>query len=111
MQSKTDKAVCKSSISNIQNFPFSHCQTPTQGTQVSGFSVAKTLPECFFRRTQRENTSKDKVVLGGGLSMAAAWVTLPYTWHGLPLTEIKWKISVFKVREIQAECSLKVSEI
>lgn len=88
----------------------SHCQTCTQGMMVSSYSGAKTLLECFFRVTQQENTCKDKVQLGRGLSVAA-WVTLPYTWHGLPWTEIKWKIFVFKVREILPNCCLKVSGI
>lgn len=67
------------SNSHVRTLPFTHTQDKT----VSRFSKAETLLECFFRVDGRENTCKDKVGIGGGLSVAA-WVTLPYTWHGLP---------------------------
>lgn len=55
---------------------------------VSDYTDAKTLLECFFRVDRQENTCKDKVGVGWGLSLAA-WVSLPDTWHGLPLNSVR----------------------
>ncbi len=65
---KKEKAVPEHTNSQVQ----------TQGMMVSDYTGAKTLLECFFRVDRRENTCKDKVGVGGGLSLAA-WVTLPDT--------------------------------
>lgn len=55
---------------------------------VSSYSDAEPLLECFCRVARQENASKDKVAVGRGLSVAAT-VTVPDTWHGLPLNSMR----------------------
>lgn len=68
---RLEKAEGRTQVFQFQKLSPSHCQMHTQGMMVSSYSGAKTLLECFFRVDRRENTCKDMVVVGEGLSVAA----------------------------------------